>query len=659
MIQHIKRLAKKKSVIGGVIAVAVTSTIIGTQFNQPAQATKYVLGQVTRGTIVASVSGSGQVSGQNQVNVTPAISGAITKVFVKAGDIVTEGTPLFEIDRKLALRTVRDSQQSVRDAELSLQSTELTYKKFVAPAAALDLVKAQNAVNQAQRSLDDLKKGADPLDIKQAEADLATQMENTKLSSDGKTPKVIRESYDDAVPEIKSIAQDLRESLYDADEILGVDDVSKNDAYEGLLSVLDSSRLALARSSYANAKQKILDLKSATDALAPTNEDSTKIESALDLADSALRVAEPLLQQTYEALLATLTSSSFSQGTLDGLRSRIQSDHNSIATELRTLNTLHGNIDDAKTTFANAERNVEKAKDALEKLQRGADSIDIDLAEEKLMEAQATLSDLRKGPDAIDIAVQQNTVAQRRSSLQSTRDRLSDALETLNDYTVRAPFDGIVVKVDGQLANQVSPSTQIATVLTQTKMATIPLNEVDIAKIKNGQKATITFDAVADLSIAGKVTEVDAIGTVSQGVVTYNVDVSFLTEDERIKPGMSASVSIASDVRTDVLTVPNGAIKNGSVQILTSITTPSAEAQSQGITSDTPPESIPVQTGLASDQSTEILSGVKEDDWIVTRTIIPSTTTAAARTTSLLPTAGGGNAVRFQGGGGFTGGAGR
>jgi multidrug efflux pump subunit AcrA (membrane-fusion protein) len=653
MMHHIKRLAKKKSVIGGAIAMAVTGTIIGTQFNQPAQATKYVLGQVTRGTVVASISGSGQVSGQNQVEVTPAVSGAITKVFVKAGDTVTEGTPLFEIDRKLALRTVRDAQQSVRDAELSLQSTELSYKKFVAPADQLELVKAQNAVNQAQRSLDDLKEGADPLDIKQAEADLATQMENTKLSADGKTPKVIRDAYDDAVPELKSLSQDLRESLYDADEILGIDDVSKNDAYEGLLSVLDSSRLALARASYINARQKILDLKNLVDSLDPLNEDAAKIESALVSAEAALRVAEPLLQQTYEVLLSTLTSSSFSQGTLDGLRSRMQSDHSAIANELRTINTRRDSIDDAKTALANAERNVEKARDTLEKLKRGADKIDLDLADEKLMEAQATLDDLRKGPDAIDIAVQQNTVAQRRSSLQSARDRLNDAQETLNDYTIRAPFDGVVVTVTGKQANQVSPSTEVATILTQAKMVTLPLNEVDIAKIKSGQKATVTFDAVSDLSIAATVTEVDAIGTTNQGVVTYNVDVAFLTEDERIKPGMSASVAIATDVRTDVLTVPNAAIRNGSLQVLPSVKEPSAEAQTQGIASDTPPEPLAIETGLANDQSTEIVSGVKEGDWIVVRTITPSATTAAAKTNSLLPT--GGNAVRMQSAGSFTG----
>lgn len=288
MIHHVKRLAKKKSVIGGVIAIAVTGTVIGTQMHKPVETTKYVLGQVTKGTVISAVSGSGQVSGQNQVNVTPTVSGAVTKVLVKSGDVVTEGTPLFEIDRKTALRSVRDAQQSVRDAQLSLQSAELSYQKYVAPADALELVKAQNAVNQAQRSLNDLKECADPLDLKQAEADLQAQLENTELSSDGKTAKVIRNAYDDAVPELKSMAQNLRESLYDADEVLGIDDVSKNDTYENLLSVLDSSRLALARASYTNARQKVLDLKTETGSKADLTTGTNVLVTGTPNADGSL-----------------------------------------------------------------------------------------------------------------------------------------------------------------------------------------------------------------------------------------------------------------------------------------------------------------------------------------------------------------------------------
>ncbi|MDD5433706.1 MAG: hypothetical protein PHE77_03610, partial [Candidatus Pacebacteria bacterium] len=61
-------------------------------------------------------------------------------------------------------------------------------------------------------------------------------------------------------------------------------------------------------------------------------------------------------------------------------------------------------------------------------------------------------------------------------------------------------------------------------------MAEISLNEVDVAKVKIGQRAIITFDAIDELEITGKVEDVDTIGTVSQGVVSYNVKIIFDTQ---------------------------------------------------------------------------------------------------------------------------------
>jgi HlyD family secretion protein len=648
----------KKAILAAVLVVGGGGTYAVANLNKPAAETKYVLAQVAKGTVVTTVSGSGQVSGQNQLDITPAVSGAITKVLVKPGDEVTQDTPLFEIDRKTAVRAVRDAQQSVNDANLSLQSAELAYQKFVAPADPLDVVKAQNAVNQAQRDLDELKDGADPLDIAQAQADVETAQENAALSSDGVTPKLVRNAYDDLVPTLKTMAQSLSDSLTDADSVLGIDDVSKNDSFESFLSVLDSTRLPLAQASYAAARDSVKTFKAKTDALQPLGDDQSKIDDALDAAEAALRNAEPMLQRTADVLTATLPSTSFSQSQLDSLKSRITSDHSSAANNLSSLNNQRESLDNAKTSYANAVRDVAKKQAALDKLKKGADQVDIDTAQEKLDEAKASLQDLKDGPTSLDIAVQKNTVEQRRSSLQSAQDRLADAQDTLNDYTVRAPFDGVIVSVPVKEAQQASASTKMATLLTKAKMVSISLNEVDIANVKVGEKATITFDAVSDLSIAGTVTSVDPIGTVSQGVVTYNVEVAFLTDDDRIKPGMSANVAVATEVATDVLTVPTSAIKNGAVQILPNVKEPTTEAQTTGIADAAGPRSIQVETGIADNSNTEIKSGVTEGEWIVVRTVVPTTATASASrstTNSLLPT-GGTGAVRVQGAGGFTGG---
>nr|MBP9869272.1 hypothetical protein [Patescibacteria group bacterium] len=147
--------------------------------------------------------------------------------------------------------------------------------------------------------------------------------------------------------------------------------------------------------------------------------------------------------------------------------------------------------------------------------------------------------------------------------------------------------------------------------------------------------------------------EVDMIGTATQGVVTYNVKIAFLTEDERIKAGMSVSASIATDVKTDVVLVPNGAVKSGqnggsSVQMISGITAQAA-ANPLGVTSPTPPESRAITTGLSNDSMTEVTEGLSAGEFVITRTIDASAQTAT-------PAASTGGATRApQSGAGMTG----
>ena len=112
-----------------------------------------------------------------------------------------------------------------------------------------------------------------------------------------------------------------------------------------------------------------------------------------------------------------------------------------------------------------------------------------------------------------------------------------------------------------EVGEDASSGITMGTIITAQELATIVLNEVDVAKVKLGEKATLTFDAIPDLTIAGQVSEIDSVGTVSQGVVNYNVKISFATQDDRVKSGMSVDATIITDIAQNVVVVPNGAIK--------------------------------------------------------------------------------------------------
>ena len=171
--------------------------------------------------------------------------------------------------------------------------------------------------------------------------------------------------------------------------------------------------------------------------------------------------------------------------------------------------------------------------------------------------------------------------------------------------------------------------------------------------MKVGQKTTLTFDAVEGLSIAGAVAEIDAIGAVSQGVVTYNVKVGFDTQDDRIKPGMSVSAAIITDMKQDVIMIPNAAVKLSGekyfAEMLDGTISPQDAANQNGIISQSSPRQQPVEIGLANESMTEILSGLEDGDIVVVRTITSSASqTSQTQQKSLFSLPGTG---RISGGG--------
>lgn len=654
---------KRKSVYIPLLAVIGIAAFFWFRKGAATATVQYVLAPVTRGTVVVSLSGSGQVAGQYQVDIKPKVSGDITKILVKTGDTVTTSTPLFEIDRTQANKTVRDATQAVANSQISLQSAQLSLQKLKQPADPVQVLQAQDALNQAQRDLAKVEEGADPADIQQAQADLNVQIQNSKISDDGVTPKVVRDAYDDAVPVVKGVAQTLQQDLYDADAILGVDNSLQNISYKQFLSLLDSSQLPQAQAAYLNAKQSVITFKKQTDALKTSDESAANVDQAIQNAQASIALVEPMLQKVYDVLMNTPSSASFSQSTLDSLRSNIQTDRSNAEGKLTSLVNEVQALDQARTTYSNSQLSVLKAQTTLSKLQAEPDPRDVAAAKERVAEAQQAYNKIHAGADPIDIQISQNQVSQRQADLVASQQKLSDAEDALNDYSVLAPFDGIIGKITAQSADQASPGTALATILTKAKIAQISLNEVDAAKVKTGQKATLTFDAVQDLSIAGLVAEIDPIGTVSQGVVNYSVKISFDTQDERIKPGMSVSVHIITDVRTDVLTVPNSALKSQggatTVQIVSEKTgTPGSNG---GVTLSRAPEVRMVTTGLANDQMTEITDGVTENEQVVVRTIQPTTTAPAAGAAGAavrVPGLGGAGGGGGFGGGGFAGRAG-
>ena len=548
----------KTYAIGHKIISAVTVIILAyvgylgyQKLTSPSAQTRYILAAVQKGTLISSVSGSGQVSASNQVDIKSKASGDAVYVGVKNGQTVSAGTLLAQIDSS-------DAQKSVRDAEDGLENAKISFAKLV---------------------------GSDNPTVPKNKQDAQTNL----LSAYDSGFNTVANAFLD-LPTIMSGLQDI---LFSSNTSLGSSGQWNIDYYTDAVKNIDSATLQYrndVNSKYQTARTKydnnFQDYKSAS-----RFSDNTTVDSLInETYDTAKSIAEAVksannLIQFYKDKLSE-----------KGFRPQALAD-----THLANLNTYTGKTNSQLLNLSSIKNTIKSDKDAI---------LNADL----------------------DVQSQRLSLKQKEIALQDAKDKLSD-------YYIRAPFNGVVAKIDIQKGDSLSSGSAVATFITTQKIAEISLNEVDVAKVKIDQKATLTFDAIDGLTITGQVADVDNLGTVSQGVVSYGVKIAFDTQDDRIKPSMSVSAAIITDTKTDALLVPNSAVKsqgdNYYVEILdvSILNSQQNNSGSQGVTSPTLPQNKSVEIGASDDSMTEIVSGLKEGDKVVTQTTTSSATTKTTITT--------------------------
>ncbi len=238
----------------------------------------------------------------------------------------------------------------------------------------------------------------------------------------------------------------------------------------------------------------------------------------------------------------------------------------------------------------------------------------------------------QNGSNPISLQISANSIEKQKQDLATEAAKLAD-------YTITAPFAGTLSAVSAKVGDSAGTAA-VATVITNQNVAVLSLNEVDASKVAVGQKATLTFDAIDELTLTGTVAEVDTAGTVTQGVVSYGIKIALDSQDSRIKSGMTVNASIQTAVHPDVLSVPSSAVKTTNGQSYVLVFTPplpNEASSAAGVVSATAPEQVPVTVGISDDTSVEIVSGLTAGEQIVTRTITgtpkAAVTTGGTRTT--------------------------
>ena len=559
--------------------------------------TKYVVEDATTGTVISSVTGSGQVQAVTSIDIKPQVTETVNRVYVKVGDRVAAGQLLVQLD------TVNEGK-SVQQAQLSLQSAQLSLAKLQ-QVATTTLLSDQNAVTMGEESLSSA---------------------STTLAKD----------YQGGFDALSSAFVDFQTTMAGLQGFVTGNDINKSqndpDAYVSLMP----SYLQVGTVPYRDA---IVSNYSAAAAAYTGN-----------LADyhAANRNADPaaldaLFSETYHTAQAISDAVKAVKGLLDYVTNNYPK--NAGLAQLPAITTtFQTNFGNYASTASGDVSNIAGVMNTV-----ANDKNSLNNAQLSLNEASTTLAALVAGPNPLDVQSQQ-------ISIQNAQIALQNAEQNLSYCSLKAPIGGIVSAVPAIVGVTV-PSPAVSMV-TQGKLAQVTLNEVDAAKVALGDKATLAFDALPDLSLAGQVSEIDAVGTVSQGVVNYNVQVAFEEASgttSQVRPGMSVTANIVTAAHQDVIAVPNAAVTTqGGASYVLEPASPVASSviatSATGGVQLAATKRVPVTIGLTNDTLTEITSGVNVGDQIIVQTIKTSASTASTAST------GGTSALRL--GGGLLGGGG-
>jgi len=333
---------------------------------------------------------------------------------------------------------------------------------------------------------------------------------------------------------------------------------------------------------------------------------------------------------------------------VSGMIESLHADFNSVVTAGQVVARIdpasfQARRDQAKANLEIAKANVARAR--------------ADLAQRKreLDRTKALLEQHFVSQSEVDVAVtaHQGAVAQLDVSEAQVKQAAAtlDAAELDLKYTViRSPVKGIVIARNVEVGQTVAASFAtpnlflIALDLTKMQVDT-NVSEADIGGIVEGKEATFTVDAYPGEPFQGTVRQVRNAPLSLQNVVTYDVVVGVKNTDLRLKPGMTASVSIVVAHREQALKLPNAALRFTPPRIERAEGRPTASASSgeparpgaptegatasrdgQGLPSKTvwrlgpggDPEAVPVQVGISDGNATELLKGdLKEGDEVI------------------------------------------
>jgi len=542
-----------KKIVYVIIAVVILGGIILVFADRNKDQSEFVTAFVDIGAVAKNVDATGSVVAAEDIELNFRTTGRIESINVSEGEQVKAG-------QVLAVLEAGALHSQVKDAESVLIEAQANLKKLLAGATEEDIRISEITVEQKGGDF-----GAKRNDLESLISKSLVELKNLKNTA----------------------IVDLNNELIVAETAMEVVDNTLNNEDAGYtLGVLDSMSVPLAQESQSEAGDIINEAKILIKAVDEGSSDEQTL-NAIEVVKNALEKTRECLSSVFFVLENTIISNNLTQTELDALITGIQSEQVKISTARNNIYASQSNWTN-KQVYYNEQ--ILKARDA------------VDAAEDAFDLAKAQLEFKTAGPEDYEIDAYNAKIAKTEANLVLAQSKLSDAI-------IKAPVNGVVIKINNKVGEQTSLALAVVEMIGEAKLEIdVNIPESDIAKIRIGQMADITLDSFGDDNVfPGFVIFVDPAETIIQDVVYYQVKVHFKDDVQGIKHGMTANTVIETDKKENVLRVPLRAVKQKNGDKIVTV-----------LRADKTQEEKNITVGLRGDDYIEILNGLEKGDTVIT-----------------------------------------
>lgn len=435
--------------------------------------------------------------------------------------------------------------------------------------------------------------------------------------------------------------------------------------------------------------------------------DPSTAKAQVDQARANLQQAQASLANARAAVVSSRAGVSDAQARGLAARSTVQNSQAGVSGAQANVAVLKAQQDDALSLLKQqesllkagviAQRDYDVAVTAYKTAEARYNQAVSQLDQAKLVEQSASSAGIAQSQAAVaqsqaQVEQSQAQVQQAAAQVQQAQAALSLSEVNLSHTTITSPIDGVVVSRDVNVGQTVAASLSAPTLFTiandLTQMQVIAnIDQADIGLVEQAKSVKFTVDAFPGKDFDGKIAEMRLNPVNVQNVVTYNVVINVENPAQKLKPGMTANLTITIDERNDVLKVPNSALRftpqDGTRQRTRNASGTQGDGgqgqgqgqrrqRQQGDNSNFAPASAPVlegqtrivwilgqdgqlerkriKVGLSDGAATEVVEGdLKEGDMVITGQTVSGSTASSQNNQSRPP--GFGNAPRVGGGG--------